>query len=93
MSKGNRPTVCSVSGRRLRAKSWFYRDGKYFYNKKVWENERGKLAAEKEKAKADAAKSKAEAAEKAKAEAAKPAEPAEAKPADGSEKGGAPDAS
>ncbi|OGX29067.1 MAG: hypothetical protein A3B78_03470 [Omnitrophica WOR_2 bacterium RIFCSPHIGHO2_02_FULL_67_20] len=66
MSKGSRPAVCSVTGKRLRAKSWFYQDGKYFYNKQVWVTEREKLAA-------DAAKVKADAEEKAKAEAAKPA--------------------
>ena len=71
MSKGSRPAVCSVTGKRLRAKSWFYRDGKYFYNKQVWFTEREKLAA-------DAAKAKADAEEKAKAEAAKPAEGSEA---------------
>ena len=68
MSKGSRPAVCSVTGKRLRAKSWFYRNGNYFYNKQVWLKEREKLAA-------DAAKTKADAKEKeqAKAEAAKPA--------------------
>jgi hypothetical protein len=69
MSKGTRPAVCSVTGKRLRAKSWFYRNGQYFYNKKVWLEEREKLAAD--AAKADAAeKAKAD---QAKAEAAKPA--------------------
>ena len=51
MSKGTRPAVCSVSGKRLRAKSWFYRNGRYFYNKKVWLEEREKLAADAAKAK------------------------------------------
>ncbi len=64
MSKGSRPAVCSVTGKRLRAKSWFYRDGNYFYNKQVWFKEREKLVA-------SAAKVKADAEEKAKAEAAK----------------------
>ena len=70
MSKGSRPAVCSVTGKRLRAKSWFYRDGKYFYNQKVWLEEREKLAAEAAKAKAAGEQAK----EEAKAEAAKPAE-------------------
>ena len=53
MSKGTRPAVCSVTGKRLRAKSWFYRDGKYFYNKQVWRTEQEKLAAEAAKAKTE----------------------------------------
>ena len=53
MSKGTRPAVCSVTGKRLRAKSWFYRDGKYFYNKKVWRTEQEKLVVEAAKAKAE----------------------------------------
>lgn len=71
MSKGTRPAVCSVTGKRLRAKSWFYRNGQYFYNKKVWLEEREKRSADAAKATADAAeKAKAD---QAKAEAAKPA--------------------
>ena len=42
MSKGNRPAVCVSSGKRLRAKSWYYRDGKYFYNKGAWRQEHEK---------------------------------------------------
>ena len=62
MGKGNRPVTCSVSSKRLRGKSWYYRDGKYFYNKRTWKTEKVKQTAE--KAKADAA-GKAESAEKA----------------------------
>lgn len=46
MGKGDRPAACAVTGKRLRAKSWYYRDGKYFYNKRVWRQERTKLASE-----------------------------------------------
>ena len=35
MGKGNRPVTCSVSSKRLRGKSWYYRDGKYFANKQA----------------------------------------------------------
>ena len=79
MSKDTRPAACSVTNKRLRHKSWYYRDGKYFYSKKVWSNEREKLAAEAEKTKAEKAAKAAEAkaAEvKAKAEAAPAAEEA-----------------
>ena len=68
MSKGTRPASCSVTNKRLRHKSWYYRDGNYFYSKKVWSNEREKLAADADKAKADKAAKAAEA--KAKSEAA-----------------------
>lgn len=50
MGKGNRPATCSVSNKRLRAKSWYYRDGKYFYNKRTWEQEKKKKADEAAKA-------------------------------------------
>ena len=72
MSKGTRPAACSVTNKRLRHKSWYYRDGKYFYSKKVWSKEREKLAADAEKAKAEKSAKAAEA--KAKAEAAPAAE-------------------
>ena len=68
MSKGNRPPTCAASGKRLRAKSWFYRNGKYYYNKRAWVDEQAKAAAE-------AAKSKPEKAEAA------PAAPAAPEPA------------
>lgn len=58
MGKGNRPATCSASGKRLRAKSWFYRNGKYYYNKRAWLEEQEKAAAE--SAKAKAAKAEAE---------------------------------
>jgi hypothetical protein len=60
MGKGNRPATCSSSGKRLRAKSWFYRNGKYYYNKRAWADEQKKLAAE--AAKAKPAKAEAESA-------------------------------
>lgn len=46
MGKGNRPITCSVSSKRLRGKSWYYRDGKYFYNKRTWKTEKTKQAGE-----------------------------------------------
>ena len=46
MGKGNRPVTCSVSSKRLRGKSWYYRDGKYFYNKRTWKTEKEKQATE-----------------------------------------------
>ena len=81
MSKDTRPAVCSVTNKRLRHKSWYYRDGKYFYSKKVWSDEREKLAAEADKAKTEKAAKAADAkaAEaKTKAEAAPAAEAAKA---------------
>ena len=63
MGKGNRPATCSVSNKRLRAKSWYYRDGKYFYNKGTWKQEKDKQAGEAAKAKASEG-AKAETAEK-----------------------------
>ena len=65
MAKGNRPTVCAGSGKRLRGKSWYYRDGKYFYNKRAWEQEKDKLA--KEAAKEKPAQAEKEAAPESKA--------------------------
>ena len=50
MSKGSRPATCSVSSKRLRAKTWYYRDGKYFYNKRAWLDEKAKQAKEAVKA-------------------------------------------
>lgn len=58
MGKGNRPITCSVSNKRLRGKSWYYRDGKYFYNKRTWKTEKDKQAAETAKT-AEAAKAAA----------------------------------
>lgn len=59
MGKGNRPATCSATNKRLRGKSWYYRDGKYFYNKRAWEQDKEKQAKEASKA---AAEKKAEAA-------------------------------
>ena len=59
MSKGNRPATCAVTSKRLRAKSWYYRDGKYFYNKGAWRQEKEKQATEAAKA-VPAAEPKAE---------------------------------
>lgn len=56
MGKGDRPAACAVTGKRLRAKSWYYRDGKYFYNKRVWRQERAKLASDAAQVKAGAEK-------------------------------------
>lgn len=50
MGKGNRPTTCAVSSKRLRAKTWYYRNGKYFYNKRAWLQEKAKPAKEAAKA-------------------------------------------
>ena len=61
MGKGSRPAACAVTGKRLRAKSWYYRDGKYFYNKRVWREERAKLASEAGKASAAAKEAPAQA--------------------------------
>ena len=65
MGKGNRPVTCSVSSKRLRGKSWYYRDGKYFYNKRTWKTEKDKQAGEAAAKKAEA--DKAETPEKASA--------------------------
>ena len=51
----NRPATCSSTGKRLRMKSWFYRNGKYYYNRRAWVEEQAKLAREGQKAKAEAA--------------------------------------
>jgi hypothetical protein len=76
MSKGNRPATGAVSNKRLRAKSWYYRDGRYFYSKRVWLEAREKLAEDTAKAK-----------EKAKDEAqTKMREGAKAKPAEGAQR-------
>lgn len=66
MAKGNRPTTCANSGKRLRGKSWYYRNGKYFYNKGAWNQEKEKLAKEGAKTKEES-KEKPSPAEKASA--------------------------
>ena len=44
MGLNTRPAACSVTGKRLRRKTWYYRDGKYFYNKSAWATEKAKVA-------------------------------------------------
>lgn len=62
--KKSRPTNCAQSNKRIRRKDWYYRDGKYFANKKSFklfaaqEAEKAKKA--KEAAQAAAAKAAAE---------------------------------
>ena len=56
----NRPVTCAATGKRLRMKSWFYRNGKYYYNRRAWEEEQAKLAREGEKTKAAQAAASAE---------------------------------
>jgi hypothetical protein len=45
MGAHNRPTTCAATNKRLRAKSWYYRNGQYFYNKRAYEAHRAKAAA------------------------------------------------
>lgn len=73
MGKGNRPTTCATTNKRLRAKAWYYRDGKYFYNRGAWEQAREKLAQDAATAKAKTEKD-AQAAAEASQAAAKAAE-------------------
>ncbi len=44
MAAHNRSATCAQSGKRLRRKSWYYRDGKYFYNKRAWKTAKEKGA-------------------------------------------------
>ena len=44
MSKANRSTVCASSGKRLRRKSWYYRNGKYYFSKRYFTSEQAKGA-------------------------------------------------
>ncbi len=44
MGLNTRPAACSSTGKRLRRKTWYYRDGKYFYNKRAWDAEKSKAA-------------------------------------------------
>ena len=69
MGKGDCPATCAVTGKRLRAKSWYYRNGNYFYNKRVWREEQAKRTSEAAKATAGS-----------KPQAAAPAEPGAAAP-------------
>ena len=50
MGKGNRPATCVATSKRLRAKSWYYRNGKYYYNKRAWLDDKDKQAKEASKA-------------------------------------------
>ncbi len=66
--KKSRPTNCAQSNKRIRRKDWYYRNGKFFANKKAF-----KLYAAQEVEKASKAKEAAQAASQA---AAAPAAPA-----------------
>ena len=69
--KKSRPTNCAQSNKRIRRKDWFYRNGKYFANKKAF-----KLFTAQEVEKAQKAKEAAAAA----AAAAQPVASADAEP-------------
>lgn len=57
MGVQNRPVTCAATNKRLRSKSWYYRNGQYFYNKRAYEEHRAKAVAEQaSKAKTDEAK-------------------------------------
>jgi hypothetical protein len=45
----------------MRRKTWYYRDGNFFYNKRAWENGREKIAKELQEARAKRAAEKAQA--------------------------------
>lgn len=34
--KNNRPKVCSQCNKNLKRKTWYFRNGKYFCNKRCW---------------------------------------------------------
>ena len=55
MGMKNRPAACAATGKRLRAKSWYYRNGKHYFNKRAWEEEQAKKAREGDTAKAQEA--------------------------------------
>ncbi len=42
MSLNNRPSSCSVCGKRLNRKQWYYRNGRYYCKRRCWETERAK---------------------------------------------------
>ncbi len=44
MGLNTRPASCATSGKRLRRKSWYYRNGKYYYNKRAWAQDKAKAA-------------------------------------------------
>ena len=66
--KKSRPTNCVQSNKRIRRKDWYYRDGKYFANKKAF-----KLYAEQEAEKAKKAEASVQAVASASAPEAPPA--------------------
>ena len=74
MSIGTRAATCSSCGKRLNRKLWYYRNGKYYCQRRCWVTEQEKAA--KETATAGAAKPDA------KVEPAKPAAQEEGKKED-----------
>ena len=65
--KKSRPTNCAQSNKRIRRKDWYYRDGKYFANKKNYQLFQQAEAEKAKKATAEKAAKAAEAAAAAKA--------------------------
>ena len=67
-NKKSRPTNCAQSNKRIRRKDWYYRNGKYFANKKSFKlfaaQEAEKAKKEKEAKEAAAASAASAAAEK-----------------------------
>ncbi|MBI4343795.1 MAG: hypothetical protein HY601_03155 [Candidatus Omnitrophica bacterium] len=59
----NRPVTCAATSKRLRMKTWFYRNGKYYYNRRAWQDEQAKAASEAAKPKPEAAPAEGEAGE------------------------------
>lgn len=45
MNKKSWPTNCAQSNKRIRRKDWYYRNGKYFANKKCFKLYRAEAAA------------------------------------------------
>ena len=58
--KKSRPTNCLQSNKRIRRKDWFYRNGKYFANKKAFKLYTAQEAEKAQKAKEAAAAQPAE---------------------------------
>ena len=54
-TKPEKPTECASTGKPLLKKLWYYRDGKYYANKKAYlrKREADRVAAEEEKKKAN----------------------------------------
>ena len=42
MSLNNRTSACTVCGKRLNRKSWYYRNGKYYCKRRCWDTEQEK---------------------------------------------------